>query len=656
MGVLADDEVCMGIPVLRNVSHLQSFLSACIDEPVTRVAGGTAFRSVYQTTPCTCGVMNPCVCQSVASSSPSVFEHKCKTASCTSSCASCQSAASCVLDRDKTVPCSRDEYTPDTVSQSTAPSSFVAESDHVLLLSESNHIEENVKCASDRCFPSDRLTVLCLKEAGTQAQQGDSALQWHADFLLSATALDHLGFSSASETSPHFVSAGLPLFLLSVYTGVLAVRAKPLPATCFDSFVQLNTRMTVNSPDLSSTCIEFEGIIQGRAVRVLLDSGASANFVSDALVRELPLPTNELSDHVTVRVADGRSSVTTHSAVADLTVGTLQCRVTCIPTELPHYDIVLGKPWLTEFNPDVNWKLNAVSLISSGTTHVLLGSNRSGLPEYVISALEVQKAIKAGDQVFVIKLNSVNLVQEGTTFDKPELESLLQEFKDVLSGLPEGLPPTRAGDHHIRLEPGSAPPASRIYPLSGAQLAELRAQLQELLERGYIRPSTSPFGAPILFVPKKDGGWRLCIDYRALNKLTVRNEHPLPRIDEMFEQLHGSCFFSKLDLASGYHQIRMHEDSVEKTAFKTKYGHYEFLVMPFGLTNAPATFQCVMNSVLAPFLDRFVLVYLDDILIYSKTFEEHMEHLRAVLTALREHQFYCKRSKCFFCSQEVEYL
>jgi hypothetical protein len=138
----------------------------------------------------------------------------------------------------------------------------------------------------------------------------------------------------------------------------------------------------------------------------------------------------------------------------------------------------------------------------------------------------------------------------------PELDELLQEFNDVLSGLPDGLPPSRAADHFIRLEPGATPPHSRMYPLSGAQLAELRAQLQELLERGFIRPSSSPFGAPILFVPKKDGGWRLCIDYRALNKVNVRNEHPLPRIDEMFEQLHGSCIFSKLDLASGYHQIR----------------------------------------------------------------------------------------------------
>jgi hypothetical protein len=264
--------------------------------------------------------------------------------------------------------------------------------------------------------------------------------------------------------------------------------------------------------------------------------------------------------------------------------------------------------------------------------------------------------VRTGSPVYLIKLNAINLAPESNVFSSPELDSLLREYQDVTSGLPSGLPPARACDHQINLEPGSGPPHSPIYPLSGVQLAELRTQLEELLERGFIRPSTSPFGAPILFVPKKDGGWRLCIDYRALNRVTVRNQHPLPRIDEMFEQLHGSVVFSKLDLASGYHQIRMHEDSVVKTAFKTRYGHYEFLVMPFGLTNAPATFQSVMNSVLSPYLDRFVLVYLDDILIYSSSLSEHLVHLRKVLAALREAKLYCKLSKCLFCVPEVEYL
>lgn len=592
----------LGVPILQDVAQLHSFVSACIVDPVTHVIGGKDSLETYQTAPFPQGIANPAV-----------------------DCAA-------------------------TVSSHAVDS-------HVLLFSESACIEDNVSGASARSLPKDRLTVICLQGAGSQVAKGDSSLQWHADFLLGVTECVNLGILTDCQAPPHFVSAsGLPLYMLSVYSGILAVKEKPIAATCFDSFVQLHSCMSVAGPDLSSTCVEFEGTLMGRTVRVLLDSGASANFVSETLVTEHPLPTNKLSTPVNIHVADGRSTVASTFVAADLTVGTFQCGVNCLPTELQYYDLVLGKPWLSQYNPTVNWKLNTVSLVHAGITHVLLGSQRSGLPEYVISALEVQRAMRRGEQVYVVKLNSINLAPIDFATDKPELESLLQEFQDVLSGLPEGLPPSRPGDHHIRLEPGSAPPASRIYPLSGAQLSELREQLQELLERGYIRPSSSPFGAPILFVPKKDGGWRLCIDYRALNKITIRNEHPLPRIDEMFEQLHGSCYFSKLDLASGYHQIRMHEDSIEKTAFKTKYGHYEFVVMPFGLTNAPATFQYVMNSILSPFLDRFVLVYLDDILIYSKSFQEHLEHLRTVLSALREHKFYCKRSKCLFCAQEVEYL
>jgi hypothetical protein len=279
----------------------------------------------------------------------------------------------------------------------------------------------------------------------------------------------------------------------------------------------------------------------------LLDSGASANFIDAQLVQELSLPTSPLSSPVTIRVADGRTSVVGNNVSTDLTVGTLKFGVTCLPTELTYYDLVLGKPWC---DPVVNWKLNAVSLVHDNKTHVLLGCQRSGIPEYVVSSMEVEEIVKLGEPLYIIHLNAVNATLDTNAYDVPELEQLLQEFKDVLSGLPQGLPPSRAGDYYIRLEPDATPPASRIYRLSGAQLAELRAQLQELLERGFIRPSTAPFGAPILFVPKKDGGWRLCIDYRALNKITVRNQHPLPRIDEMFEQLHGACIFSKLDLAS----------------------------------------------------------------------------------------------------------
>jgi hypothetical protein len=183
--------------------------------------------------------------------------------------------------------------------------------------------------------------------------------------------------------------------------------------TCFDSFVQLSAHMIVDTPDVTSTCIEFVGNLAGREVRVLLDSGASANFVSDTLLRELSLPTTPISSSVSVRVADGRTSIVQSSVTTDLSVGTLQFGVTCLPTELYHYDVVLGKPWLTLFNPVVNWRLNAVSLVHLGRTHVLMGSQKSGLPDFVISALEAQ-AIDLHEPVYVVKLNAVDEVSETT--------------------------------------------------------------------------------------------------------------------------------------------------------------------------------------------------------------------------------------------------
>ena len=169
------------------------------------------------------------------------------------------------------------------------------------------------------------------------------------------------------------------------------------------------------------------------------------------------------------------------------------------------------------------------------------------------------------------------------------------------------------------------------------------------MSKGFVRPSTSPWGAPVLFVKKKDGSLRLCIDYRELDKVTIRNQYPLPRIDDLFDQLQGARVFSKIDLRSGYHQLKIRSEDVPKTAFKTRYGHYEFLVMPFGLTNAPAVFMDLMNRIFKPYLDQFVIVFIDDILIYSGSKENHEKHLRVVLQILRENQFYAKFSKCQTC-------
>ncbi|GKA68796.1 putative reverse transcriptase domain-containing protein, partial [Tanacetum coccineum] len=198
--------------------------------------------------------------------------------------------------------------------------------------------------------------------------------------------------------------------------------------------------------------------------------------------------------------------------------------------------------------------------------------------------------------------------------------------------------------------------AKSPYHLAPSELEELSGQVKELQDKCFIRPSSFPWGAPILFVKKKDGSFRMCIDYRELNKLTVKNHYPLPRIDDLFDQLQGSQFFSKIYLRSGYHHLRVHEDDIPKTAFRTRYGHFEFIVMPFGLTNAPAVFIDLMNRVCRPYLDKFMIVFIDDILIYSKTREEHVEHLRLVLGLLKKEKLYAKFSKCEFWLREVQFL
>ena len=190
--------------------------------------------------------------------------------------------------------------------------------------------------------------------------------------------------------------------------------------------------------------------------------------------------------------------------------------------------------------------------------------------------------------------------------------------------------------------------------MAPAELKELKVQMEEMVNKGFVKPGTSPWGAPVLFVKKNDGSMRLCIDYRELIKVTIRNQYPLPRIDDLFDQLQGAKVFFKIDLRSGYHQLRVHDEDVSKTTFR--YGHFEFLVMLFGLTNTPAAFMDLMNRIFRPYLDQFVIVFIDDILIYSGSGEEHAEHLRIFLQTLREHRLYSKLSKCQFLLDNVAFL
>jgi hypothetical protein len=244
-------------------------------------------------------------------------------------------------------------------------------------------------------------------------------------------------------------------------------------------------------------------------------------------------------------------------------------------------------------------------------------------------------------------------------------ETIVQEIRDIpvvcefLDVFPKDLPglhPKRDVEFVIELKPGTTPISRRSYRMPPNELAELKTQLQDLLEKGFIRPSSSPWGCPAIFVKKKDQTLRMCVDYRPLNEVTIKNKYPLPWIDILFDQLTGARVFSKIDLRSGYHQICIQPEDIPMTAFTTRYGLFEYLVMSFGLTNAPAHFTYLMNSVFMPELDKFVVVFIGDILNYSKNEEEHAKHLQIVLTHLREHQLYAKFSKCVFWLEEIQFL
>jgi hypothetical protein len=214
---------------------------------------------------------------------------------------------------------------------------------------------------------------------------------------------------------------------------------------------------------------------------------------------------------------------------------------------------------------------------------------------------------------------------------------VVNEYPDVFPDDLPGMPPDRDIEFRIELLPGTAPISKRPYRMDVKDLAELKKQIEELLSKGFIRPCSSPWGAPTLFVDKKDGSRRMCVDYESLNEVTIKNKYPLPRIEDLFDQMRGAKVFSKIDLRSGYHQLKIQLEDIPKTTFTSRYGLYEFTVMSFGLTNTPAYFMYLMNKVFMEYLDKFVVVFIDDILVFSRNEEEHEEHLRLVLQKLREH-------------------
>ncbi|GJP56214.1 hypothetical protein CLOM_g15292 [Closterium sp. NIES-68] len=267
-----------------------------------------------------------------------------------------------------------------------------------------------------------------------------------------------------------------------------------------------------------------------------------------------------------------------------------------------------------------------------------------------------EKDVKRTNTGFLALATDVERDEEKTSEPPEKIKELLKEFQDILpDDLPNELPPYRTHQHDIVEEPGSKPTYRAPYRLSPTELADMKKQIVSPRKRAH---PTIHFAirCPVLFTPKPDGSLRMCIDYRSLNKQTIKNKYPIPRIDDLLDQLRGATVFSKLDLRSGYWQIRMADDSVHKTAFRTRYGSYEYLVMPFGLTNPRATFQAEMNHILHPLLDECVVVYLDDILVYSLDMQQHVEHLRCVFEILPREHCYVKLSKSDFALEKVQFL
>ncbi|KAA0054678.1 gag protease polyprotein [Cucumis melo var. makuwa] len=392
--------------------------------------------------------------------------------------------------------------------------------------------------------------------------------------------------------------------------------------------------------------------VLGHYALVLFDSGSSHSFISSAFVSHARLEVEPLHHVLSVSTPSGECMLSKEKVKAcQIEIAGHVIGVTLIVLDMLDFDVILGMDWLAANHASIDCSRKEVTFHPpSMASFKFKGGGSKSLPR-VISAIRASKLLSQG--TWGILASVVDTREADVSLSS---EPVVRDYPDVFPEELPGLPPHREVEFAIELEPGTVPISRAPYRMAPAELKELKVQLQELLDKGFIRPSVSPWGAPVLFVKKKNGSMRLCIDYRELNKVTVKNRYPLPRIDDLFDQLQGATVFSKIDLRSGYHQLRIKDEDVLKTAFRSRYGHYEFIVMSFGLTNAPAVFMDLMNRVFREFLDTFVIVFIDDILIYSKTEAEHEEHLRMVLQTLRDNKLYAKFSKCEFWLKQVSFL
>jgi hypothetical protein len=400
--------------------------------------------------------------------------------------------------------------------------------------------------------------------------------------------------------------------------------------------------------------LKIEGYIERKKVIVLIDSGSTHNFVHYKFSKALNFfvyPTPEFQ----VMIADGGTiNCSRKCNKINLTIGEYVMNIPMIAIPMGGVDVVLGIQWLQSLGTMAfNFQELFMKFSLEGKEIELRGI--TGKLGKVISSNGMTKLLKKGHQCVIAQMCSL-YVQTSKPSIPQDLQGIIDKNSIVFEDIPKGLSPTRNYDHEIHLIPGSVPPNIRPYRYPYTQKSGIECMVEEMLEAGLIRPSQSSYSTPVVMVFKKYSSWCMCPDYRELNKITIKDKFPIPFIDELLDELHGSIYFTKLDLCSRYHQIRMKEEDIPKTPFQTHEGHYEFLVMPFGLTNPPSTLQGLMNSIFKPFLRKFVLVIFYDILIFSKSWEDHVRHVDKVLQLLKEQQVYAKPSKCFFGVKEVEYL
>ena len=437
------------------------------------------------------------------------------------------------------------------------------------------------------------------------------------------------------------------------------------------------------APDL----LIFDVLIKGKTFRALIDSGAQGLFMSSRVLDQVNLQTVEKTSPDSVRLADGRSISSTHVARARFQLGTSRDIETFHILDLPEFDLILGKPWLRRINPRINWKKGTVTFRQEGR-HVKLvpvyGKTEEvrSMAGLLMNSMEFRQAVKEGYETYLLHLrqvetaDGVRIDSEVDTTDPTKqsqdaerqkiIQKILQKFEDVCPSDPDWkppFPPERPVDHKIELVPGAKMPNRPIYRMSQPELEELRRQLDDLMERGYIRPSTSPYASPVLLVVKPGTGpgtdkpikYRLVCDFRVINQYTIKNAYPVPPLHDLLDRLHGKKFFTKIDLTNGFWQVRMDPASIPLTAFRTRFGLFEWCVMAQGLCNSPPTFQRLMNDIITP-LDEFAVVYLDDCLIFSDDWESHLQHVETVLKLFREHKLFAQPHKCDWGLTKIKFL